>query len=480
MAIINEYGFLINNDRVFLPSETINVFPCSRRGQNDTSEDSVKYYDPEARLNTERTNRLHTAVNGFKDSFIVNNSFTTGDPLVFVLAGYHIEIKNFDPSVIAYALGIETAAIYAHLRLHNNVSLDAANYFTEMLYRQSDSTDDKNYLDVIHIDEADTDKSDYFFVGVSFTKEPLTRDSELTIADNLQLYNLQLFSKVDDNWELAQYSLLPKIEHGETEDSISISGDFSIKHGTQETLKVTGSNSTVNVPLTINGPTNIYDDLSIAAKHTIAADTLNVNSINSRVKDGTITASSPISLTKDLTVAGNAAVKSLVVGERVNTDSTDTGAITVKKEVKTPKLRVDTITSNNDSILVDDKKLLVTKSLEVLAKNAIDEEDKETPAVATIDKAIIGDLVVEKNDTLNGSTGKITAKEMYLKDIGQVPALELVHFTDTDTYQLRFRFNVPLNVPSAGEMLPDNLVLTDGAGYVLTDSNDLILVASTG
>ena len=45
----------LDNGKVFIQSSNINVFPCSRRGQ--FSEDNfVKHYDPEARLNTERTN----------------------------------------------------------------------------------------------------------------------------------------------------------------------------------------------------------------------------------------------------------------------------------------------------------------------------------------------------------------------------------------------------------------------------------------
>ena len=66
---INGVTFLPNNDRVFLQSKNINIFPCARRGQYGIV-GSAKYYDPEARLNTERTNRIGTAINGFKDKFI--------------------------------------------------------------------------------------------------------------------------------------------------------------------------------------------------------------------------------------------------------------------------------------------------------------------------------------------------------------------------------------------------------------------------
>ena len=101
--------YLINDNRVFFPSENVNIFPCSRRGQASLVAGNVFYYDPEARLNTERTNRLHTAINGFKDSFILSNpaEFEAGSTLVFVIAGYYIEIKNFRPDEIIDAMIID-------------------------------------------------------------------------------------------------------------------------------------------------------------------------------------------------------------------------------------------------------------------------------------------------------------------------------------------------------------------------------------
>ena len=221
----NGINFLVNNNRVFLPSRNINVFPCSRRGQSKI-EDIPEYYDPEARLNTERTNRIHTAINGFKGfndsySFVINNDFTTGDTLVFVLAGYRIEVKNFNPEDIAEALGLTDAnTIYAHLSLHTGISLQVEDYFTDILYRQSNESTDVNYLDVYY--EKNSNK-DSFFVGVSFT----TDETEDNLVDyTLINYNLPLFSKADSTWQLVQTSLLPKIEHDETENSIKISGDF--------------------------------------------------------------------------------------------------------------------------------------------------------------------------------------------------------------------------------------------------------------
>jgi hypothetical protein len=489
MATINENGLLLNNDRVFLPSNAINVFPCSRRGQSGIEdldiENSATYYDPEARLNTERTNRIHTAVNGFKDSFI--SSYADGT-LVFVLAGYHIEVKNFDPAAIASVLGADTETLYAHLSLHTNVSLGVTDYFTEMLNRQSDLELDKNYLDVSYVDG---DRSGDFFVGVSFVKEAIDDPDAIIIN-----HNLQLFSYINDEWVLVQTSLLPKIEHGEVENSIrigSINSDLAVKHVVddviQDTFTVSSNASTINVPLAvtksvdIDGPTSIRnnldvqntlkapvldvkviknteagasgnnpgvfieDDLSIAAKHAFAADTININNISSRVSDGAITANSPINLTKALTVSGDTTItgatrvdNTITAEKLVITDIDDNGV--EKGEIKTPQLRVNRITSDGSDITVDNKKLIVNRSLEMRAK-----ADAAAPAKATIEQAVIGDLTVKADPELKSSTGTITATTVNSDRLSQkigdtyrdVPVIfvQQLNSLDSNEYQLQ-------------------------------------------
>ena len=479
-------------NRVFLPSKNINVFPCSRRGQSSISAGELVYYDPEARLNTERTNRIGSSVNGFTNSFIVtnSNSFTAGTTLVFVLAGYYIEIKNFRPEEIAEVLkspGSEPDKIYAHLGLQTDISLNVADYQTEILYRQATGPQNSNYLDVQHSSGTGANEiSEDFFVGISFTaSEPGSYGNG---NNSIIGKNLLLFTKSGDRWSLEQTSLLPHIEHDTAEDSIKISGDFTVKHDSEAEFKVTATSATLNVPTTLK------NDLDIVG-------TVNVDTINSSTTNGTITVGSPVKINDTLEVVSNLKVEdninvgSLTDTEKATTDNggcivakkditaiqdliakrdvsaggsatiaknltvgtdnnNNTGTITAKKEVITPKLRVDTITSNSGSILVDDKKLLVTKSLEVLAKKAIDEEDREEAAMATIDKAVIGQLDVITNTDLIGSTGIITAEKVQLKDIGQVPALELAQVSD-DTYQLRFKFGSTLQIkderPQASE-----------------------------
>jgi hypothetical protein len=153
-------------------------------------------------------------------------------------------------------------------------------------------------------------------------------------------------------------------------------------------------------------------------------------------------------ITDELTIEGATTVKDTLTAEKLIISKIDESG-KEKGEIITPTLRVNRLTNNSGSIIVDDKNLVVTKSLEVLAKEAIDGEDQNTAAVATIDKAVIGDLIVKKNDTnLTQSTGKITANEMWLESAdktstGQVPALELFHSNADDAYQLRFKF-VPI------------------------------------
>jgi hypothetical protein len=183
-----------------------------------------------------------------------------------------------------------------------------------------------------------------FFVGISFTKEPV---DDYIGTDKLPSRNLLLFSKdADDSWQIAQTSLLPKLEHGETKDSIKIFGDLNV-------------------------------DDNIAANKIVIAD------------DG---------------------------------------------EISTPQLRVNRITSNEGSITVDNKKLIINKSLEMTAK-----ADAESPAKATIEQAVIGDLTVKVDTNLKNSTGKITAKEVVAEKITQngkvIPAIDLVQ--NGEVYQLQ-------------------------------------------
>jgi hypothetical protein len=366
--------------RVFIPSQNINIFPCSRRGQK-TTEGSMLNYDPEARLNTERTNRLRTSINGFTDSFIVNDNFESGTTLTFTLAGYRIEVKEFDPAIIATALGITNGKIYAHLSLHDGIPFGVANYYTEILYKQSTNVDN-NYIDVKYTDYNDKRTGD-FFMGVSFT----TYEAADTIVVNdttklLKEANLPLFSKVDDNdnWKLIEASKLPKVKHDTEPNSIKLSGDFTVEHTKDNGEKQTS-----------------------------------------------------FKVTKDETVLGPTVLSSLIVGEKADGDTFTNGTITAKNLVKTPALNVNSITSGSDKVEIDKPinvtgKATLTDELEVTdkatLKNGLDVTNGETVLQKLTATEVSADTI-----TQNGNQVPVITLEQ-ISDIGVTPKvwqLQIAH-----------------------------------------------------
>lgn len=388
-----------NDKRVFLSSEDIDIFPCSRRGQY--SSNPVRVYDPEARLNTERTNRLKTAINGFTDSFVDSFDFEN-NTLTFVLAGYNIVARNINLDFLANnLLSSNKGTIYAHLSLHDNVSLMVEGYFTEILYRQSTEDNDINSLDVNTV--VDTGGSNgisgNFFVGISFTNNPdckdiLTGSNRELIYHNLPIFNM---TKNGATWqsELVQTSLLPKIEHGETENSIKISGNLTVTSGD---VQIASTNGEAKTPqLRVNKITS--DNTEIIVDKTLKVDTINSDS------------------TKGLTVKRKLTAEKDIV-------------VTAGNEVNTPQLRVDRITSSNtdNTITIDNKKLVVNRSLEMIAK-----ADASSPAKATIEQAVIGTLEVKTDPTLKDSTGKITTLNFQATNNATIYDLDVGTNIDTST-----------------------------------------------
>jgi hypothetical protein len=441
--LINENRLLIDNERVFIPSELINIFPCSRRGQSKIEGNPV-YYDPEARLNTERTNRLHTAINGFTDKFIVNNSFTAGDTLVFVLAGYYVEVKNFEPDIIAAGLYGDTftsdSKIYAHLSLHDNVSLNN-DYFTEILYRQSGSSNDTNYLDVSYSyttppnPEAEgrtaTREGD-FFVGVSFTKTPVS-DGSFTPHD------LPLFSYLAGDWKLVEASKLPKVEHDTELDSIKLSGNLTVKHGEQTSFKVTKDE-------TLLGPT-IMSSLIVGEKSendTFADGTIKVKKhIETPALEATESARTPLlNVTNEGTAQANIDNATIIGELKVQNDGD------ARLSADAVNITGTLLVSQGDTTL---KKL--TAEHTTVTNLAIAGEAEAGSALTVNGKGTIkGDLeITTKTSTPTLDVNKITANEIWLdtvdnESIGQVPTLEIANLKDTKIYQLRFKFggNTPI------------------------------------
>ena len=276
-----ENKYLTYDNRAFLESKNINVFPCSRRGQTSPSSNSVTFYDPEARLNTEHTNRLHTALNGFKSDFIIEYpDLETKYSLAFVLAGYYVEIAYFNPDEIATnVLGVtdntSDTTLYAHLGLHTGVSLQVDRtkdnpYTTEILYRQATGADASIYLDVRHKDEtlakAEPLESD-FFVGISF----VTDENNAAYTDN-RIISLTLPIAIKKagttTWQFMQTSLLPKVDHGTTENSVKV-GELTVDENITAKKDLVVDNN-----VRIQGSTHIKTGLVVGDSEEVATEGL--------------------------------------------------------------------------------------------------------------------------------------------------------------------------------------------------------------
>ncbi len=401
---INEANFLIKNSRVFLPSKNVNIFPCSRRGAYNIEKNNLKYYDPEARLNTERTNRLATATNGFKDKYIVsftenidNDGLSTGSySLTFVLAGYHIEIKDFNPTDISEALGSTNGKIYAYLGVHKNISLNVDDYSTEILYRQDTTATQKNYLDVAY--EKTNKKIIDFFVGVSFANTPSNTDT--LAGGNLINHTILLVNGNydEDNqvwaWAVEQTSLIPNIDHDSTVDSIRILGNTRIGSLTAgaapANLVVTGDTS-IGGDAFIGGNTNIEGDTNISKNLTIGDTTLNEGN-HTVLDDGALTV-------KQILIPYDTTTNS--IEGFPNTELNDDGIVTAY--VRAGSIKADGLAVGNTITIVDDKDRddndNIDEALTTIGKGYISAVDKIT---------VPGVFEAEANKyTLDDATGKI-------------------------------------------------------------------------
>ncbi len=455
---INGIKYLLKDNRVFLSSKNINIFPCSRRGgqykyetiEGNHTAEVTGYYDPEARLNTERTNRISSAINGFTDSFIEEEYDSNSKSLVFILAGYRVEVKNFDPSDIVSVLMSDDTKIYAHLSLHRNISLLDDDYVTEILYRQSDAEYDKNYLDVSY---PNVTSEDDFFVGVSFIVDDDIADNNIT--DVFTPPHLPLFEYENNSWKLVQTSILPKIEHGETEDSIKISGNLGIKDN------INVGNLTNEEKITTDNGGYIVAKNDIIARNDLKAN-------------NNISAGGDADITGELEVTGNTTVKtSLVVGERADEDSTEAGTITAKRLIKTPTLEatasietplLSIINDGEAQANIDNATItgelrvqnegnakLFAEAADITGSLRVTQGETELKKLTAENTELASLEVTGQSDLGNVGAKEIVANEIWLDTvdnniIGQVPALELAHLTKTDTYQLRVKFGTPITI----------------------------------
>ena len=258
--------FYIDSDNklAYLDSLNVKVFPSGRRKSelvdtyvNDKTEQK-RYIpiDPEARLNTEANNRKHSGLNGYKQSYILD---TNTESISLVLAGYLFNIKLSG----TYSNGNSIQKIGEYLasnikdtsnnpvvndEIYVNILTTDVTFFTsvdgsgshnsevgtEILRDQAFNGSPNTCLDLLKANSSPDKAASYYFSGLSFSAEPL-EDIKKNENDGLPAYMhpeslLFLTKDTEGNWHIYEPSRLPKIDHGETKNSVEISGNLTIKH----------------------------------------------------------------------------------------------------------------------------------------------------------------------------------------------------------------------------------------------------------
>lgn len=263
-------------DLAFIKSANIHAYPCGRRrselveqdGDNNTVDDRFYFpFDPEARLNTESNNRKHSSLNGFTQTYLqdINNDDKL---LTLSVAGYLFKIAGFNSindfcSKIETALGAnasESYNIYANILLEETPLFSGfVDYNTWVLRDQSNSEIGTTTLDLL-TSNANTsnlkdvqDFNNYYFSGLSFSFAPLSREEGTRTTNvltdsyrrNQQVVSLCLFEKINiidaisgeetHDWLVHQPAYLPRVEHGDTENSVVVENlyvDYLEQNGT--------------------------------------------------------------------------------------------------------------------------------------------------------------------------------------------------------------------------------------------------------
>lgn len=229
-----------DESRYYVASQHIKAYPCGSR----------TYFDPESRLNTEYNIRRSAALNGFKNSY-VQSIHVKEKKLIdikFFVNGYYFEINDLpvaDLSVFEKENNNKT--LYAKVSLAdrvlyslfmaqvpdmpNNPSNDKTiSYDTAVLTNQVQV--ETPQLDIIEYltNQGSSNKFDtYVFTGLSLsTVIGKSSSTEQSGNNNIVLshFYLPILQYNNGTWEVPQTSLLPLIDHGETENSIKVFGDI--------------------------------------------------------------------------------------------------------------------------------------------------------------------------------------------------------------------------------------------------------------
>lgn len=230
-----------NSSLVFIRSNYVKAFPCSRRrstlidGDGDTNSVHDKYYipfDPEARLNTESNNRKHSALNGFKNSYLydwtTDKDSGTGN-LTIVLAGYLFEIQLPESYSTPDAFGNGFCNLFTKSNnissIYANIGIEDVRFFsgaagvpeaiTEVLRDQTSNSAPTGSLDFLAPGEPVEIADSYYFSGVSFSTTQL---------NDTRAYSIRLLQKDknSDVWQVCETARLPEIEHGTEPESVKV------------------------------------------------------------------------------------------------------------------------------------------------------------------------------------------------------------------------------------------------------------------
>lgn len=246
ITITNDNGSDNVTRVVFIESSNIKVSPCGKRGTtgedteggDSAAENAPSPFDPESRLNTEASNRKRSGINGFTSTFIKN--WDSDSTIALVLDGYLFEISCSSDFITAITTELqpETDKIYANILLQE-VPLYADNeleYKTEILRDQSNANEGSPALSLdLLMGEA------YYFSGLSFTTAIITPGTDQRAV------SLCVLEKKDNEWKVCQTSFLPKIEHGNSEDSVKID-ELEVKKITAETITLQNASEGAVVP----------------------------------------------------------------------------------------------------------------------------------------------------------------------------------------------------------------------------------------
>lgn len=255
----------------FVKSLAVLAYPCGRRRGQTNLETEFIPFDPEARLNTEANARKYSGLNGYTQSYILDWSDESKKAII-VVGGYYFEItlealfSNADvDSADAFGAALIDAQkdfidstgadkIYANIHLKQvPLFVDGTRdlrYNTNVLKNQTNA-DSSSAIDVLAdgVDRttATYEDDNYYFSGLSFSVTPKTdhnTDENCTYVKKVlntassitditridrgtpiqeQVLSLQILEKQGSTWQIFKPALLPKIEHGDIDNSVKMS-----------------------------------------------------------------------------------------------------------------------------------------------------------------------------------------------------------------------------------------------------------------